>query len=604
MLNEANYTTMGVLAILSIIMIAILQYIKRQKIKSQLKNIFEIMFRLIIFWMLGLVMQIFCINNFENINPVYFDYFIDISICFLPVAFLFMSLIFVRTKIEFKPKYILLFIVPIITLLVVWTNDFHHWFYKKYSVDFRNTEYGFYINIHNFYTYALYAVSLFILIKYSIKNSSFFSKQVVLILIGTLAPIIPNILAITGILPISIYVIPITFAVAIVCFSLGMFKYDLLKVTPIALQRIVDRISDSYIIINEEHIITDFNETLTKIFDIEEKNSIRGKSLRSFLLTKKLDESNFNECIDRVKNNDETESFELYVENLEKHFNIEISSIYSNNQFLGTLILFKDITQHINDMKKIKDTQESLMESERLSSLGQLIGGIAHNLKTPIMSVSGAAEGLRELINEYDKSIDSPQVTSSDHHEIAREMDEWVKKIKSYTEYMSDIITAVRGQAVSLSATENVSFDIDNLIKRVTILMNHELKSAQINMNTNIKVPENTTINGDINSLVQVINNMITNAIQSYDGKIDESIDLVVDKKENDLIISIIDHGCGLPENVKDKLFKEMITTKGKNGTGLGMYMSYSTVKANFNGTITFESEPGKGTTFNIIIPV
>ena len=55
---------------------------------------------------------------------------------------------------------------------------------------------------------------------------------------------------------------------------------------------------------------------------------------------------------------------------------------------------------------------------------------------------------------------------------------------------------------------------------------------------------------------------------------------------------------------IQEKLFKTMITTKGKNGTGLGMFMSYSTIKGQFNGDITFTSEVGKGTTFNIIIPL
>ena len=55
---------------------------------------------------------------------------------------------------------------------------------------------------------------------------------------------------------------------------------------------------------------------------------------------------------------------------------------------------------------------------------------------------------------------------------------------------------------------------------------------------------------------------------------------------------------------VQDKLFKEMVTTKGKNGTGLGLYMSYSNIKAHFGGDITYKTEIGKGTTFNIIIPV
>ena len=183
-------------------------------------------------------------------------------------------------------------------------------------------------------------------------------------------------------------------------------------------------------------------------------------------------------------------------------------------------------------------------------------------------------------------------------------MNEWIVKIKEYTEYMSDIITAVKGQAVTLSETENVSFDIDELVKRVNILMKHELKNAIIYLNIQMKAPKSTKIHGDINSLVQVINNMISNAIQAYDGKPEQNIDLILEKQQNNLVISIKDYGSGLPQKVQDKLFKEMITTKGKNGTGLGLYMSYSTIKAHFNGDITFETEENKGTTFNIILPL
>ena len=59
-----------------------------------------------------------------------------------------------------------------------------------------------------------------------------------------------------------------------------------------------------------------------------------------------------------------------------------------------------------------------------------------------------------------------------------------------------------------------------------------------------------------------------------------------------------------MPDEVQDKLFKEMITTKGKNGTGLGLFMSYSTIRGHFNGNITFESELGKGTVFHVILPL
>ena len=120
------------------------------------------------------------------------------------------------------------------------------------------------------------------------------------------------------------------------------------------------------------------------------------------------------------------------------------------------------------------------MERERLASLGQLIGGIAHNLKTPIMSISGAAQGLTDLVKEYDLSVGDSDVTIDDHHAIANDMSEWINKIKSHTEYMSDVITAVKGQAVTLSEEQIVSFDVEELVKRIDILMRHELKNALV----------------------------------------------------------------------------------------------------------------------------
>ena len=82
-------------------------------------------------------------------------------------------------------------------------------------------------------------------------------------------------------------------------------------------------------------------------------------------------------------------------------------------------------------MKALKQNQEMLIERERLATLGQMVGGIAHNLKTPIMSIAGAMEGLEDLIREYDESIDDPDVTKEDHHAIAKDMSNW--KVRQLT---------------------------------------------------------------------------------------------------------------------------------------------------------------------------
>ena len=278
----------------------------------------------------------------------------------------------------------------------------------------------------------------------------------------------------------------------------------------------------------------------------------------------------------------------------------------TTNDEIGDLINSFNLVQKYsqNQMDLIKSNQEVLMEKERLATLGQMVGGIAHNLKTPIMSISGASEGLKDLVNEYDKSIEDSEVTVSDHHEIAGDMKKWLEKIDSYTEYMSDIITAVKGQAVTLSNQEVVSFTVNELVKRVQILMKHELKHSLIDLNINMNVDENLELHGDINSLVQVLNNLISNAIQAYEGAENEKIDFDLNMSGNNLVISITDYGKGIPEEIQEKLFKEMVTTKGKNGTGLGLFMSYSNIRAHFNGNMRFESEVGKGTTFEITLPV
>ncbi len=601
----ASKITLIELIITCIINIILITYLAKGKKKNQLQKVFICALSILVFWTIGLIMQI-TLSKPLHIEPIYFDYFIYIAICTIPIVVYFMGLIYENTKIEFKKKYLLLFIVPIISLIILWTNDYHHLFYEYYSVDFETNVYGPYTTIHNIYSYALIAIGVWHMLKMTIKNSGFFSKQSILIVLGVSVPVVVNILGTYQIIPMSIYITPITFTVTIICCAIAIFKFQFLGVTPIALQKIVDRISDGYVVLDENNTIIDFNKTFLDLFKLNPEE-IRSKNFIKFLLQRKIDKrtiTHIDKSIEKANQTNKTISFEQHFAQIKKYFRVEITPINSDNNSLGTLFLLKDITQHKEDMETIKNNQEILMERERLASLGQLIGGIAHNLKTPIMSIAGATEGLEDLIKEYDQSIDNPQVNSQDHHDIARDMQSWIPKIRAHIEYMSDIITTVKGQAVALSNQEDISFTITELIKRVNILMKHELKNAYVYLNVLMNVDENLSLHGDVNSLVQVINNMISNAIQAYDGKRDQNIELEVNKKQNNIIISVRDFAGGLPKEVQEKLFKEMVTTKGKNGTGLGLYMSYSNIRARFGGDITFETEDGKGTVFNIIIPI
>ena len=589
----------------ALLTLGLMIYVKRSNKTSQINKLFFYVLLCTFIISFGVICQ--AIGYYMmGINPIYFEYVIYIGTCFLPVALFFTSLSFANTKIKFKRIHIILFVIPIISLIAVWTNNYHNLFYSNYSLNLNENKYGPYAYIHLIYTYSIFAISIIMLLKYSIKNAGFFSKQSILIIIGSLLSIIINILGTLKIIPMTVYITPISFAFAMAFFAIAIFKFDFLKVAPIAMQRVVDRMSDSFLVVNEDNIITDFNETLLKTFKLS-TTAVRNANFIEFVSSQKLsglDADLLTSTLKKCRTSNETVLVKKEFKIKHNYFNIEASGIFSRRSFLGTLILLKDVTQHVLDKQIIEDNQSMLMEKERLASLGQMIGGIAHNLKTPIMSIAGAAEGLTDLTKEYDISIGDPTVTNEDHHAIVKDMNTWIEKIKTHTSYMSDVITAVKGQAVAFSETTNSGFTVAELLKYVDVLMKHELKNALVELNTSVLVPSSLTIKGNINSLVQVINNIISNAIQAYNGTPNKNIDLIVKKKGDNIVFTIQDYGCGMPKKVQDKLFKEMITTKGKNGTGLGLFMSYSNIRAHFNGNMTFESKEGKGTKFDIVIPL
>lgn len=576
---------------------------KRGNRRNKLVIAFELTMLCMMLWCVGLIVQILVINFISPDYAVYPDYFTYLPVVLTPVALFFISYIFLKKDIHFKKWFILLFIIPTITMLVLWTNDFHHLFYKYYSVNTAGTTFGSYFFIHSIYTYGLFAVDIIMLLRASVKQSSMLSKQSLLIILGSLIPIIVNVLGMT-VIDTNIYVTPISFIITILFFGVAILRYNFLSVAPIALKRVVDQMSDLYLVLNQDYIISDCNKPFEKVFNTK-KSELEGQNLFSLEFPSDIiaEKGSLKKCIDKALKDEKIYRLEVSLRNSQKHFNVEVSGIYDDGNCIGVLILFKDITQHLIDMENLEKNQNTLMERERLASLGQMIGGIAHNLKTPIMSIAGAADGLEDLITEYKQSINDPDVTKEDHYAIANDMSSWISKIRTYDSYMSDVITAVKGQAVNMNDEKPILFTVKELLNRVNILMKHELKNALITLNVKYNVNENTEIVGNINSLVQVLNNLISNAIQSYNGKPNQSIDLVISSKDKNLIISVIDHGSGIPKDVQSKLFTQMITTKGQKGTGLGLFMSYSTIKGRFKGDMNFESEIGKGTKFNIFLP-
>jgi signal transduction histidine kinase len=539
------------------------------------------------------------------------EYLVYIGTCLLPVQIFLIGRIFAYSKINFNWKYKLLYVVPIISIIIILTNDYHHWFYIEYTFNFVKPSIvmGWYFYVYSIYSYVLLLTGLGYIVFFSIKNTGVSAKQAMILIIGSSLPVLVNILYTFGVPGVNFFASPIAFMTAIVCYMIGMFKFSLMRVTPVALKTVVNRISDSYIVVDDKLRIIDYNKSFFDNFS--PYGSFGQNDNLAVLIPKYFDPSEINaqtvlRDVEKTKDTDTSIRAEFNLvraKGSEKYFEVEFTPVFAGKQYVATIILLRDITQRKKDFDTIQENQAVMMEKERLVSLGQLVGGIAHNLKTPILSASGALGQLELLVKEYDDSIGDKEVTEEDNHEIASEMMTCIKKSKTYIAYMSDVISTVKDQAVKLNASVVGVFTLHELIHRVDILMKYELIRKNCILTKKIEVDDQITIRGDVNSLVQIFDNIIVNSIQAYKGKKGKII-LRVYREDNNIVFAIKDFAGGIDKNVTDSLFKKMVTTKGKNGTGIGLYISYSTVKGMFRGNLWFESIENEGTEFFISIPV
>ena len=238
--------------------------IRKNKGRKQMRSIFVYCLNFMIIWTFSMILQIVFQNN--NVDPVFFEGIASFGACFVPVTFMLFGIAFSKTTLKFDPKMLLLYIIPIISTIIMFTNSHHNLMYIHYSIKVKETVFGKYFIIHSIYSYACIFIGLWCLLRYMVRNAGFFSKQSVLILTGVAITVGINMIATFGILDLTVYATPISFTISFIFFAMAIFKFDFLKVAPIALQRIVDRISDSYLVLNDDMVVTDFNQTLLNTF--------------------------------------------------------------------------------------------------------------------------------------------------------------------------------------------------------------------------------------------------------------------------------------------------------------------------------------------------
>ncbi len=581
------YSNTLLVLILAMITVLVMIYsLYKAKDRNELHNQFILINCTLLVHVFTLILQI--IFEKTNVPLIYFDYVSYFVASFTPIMLVKIALIYSGHE-NFLKKIRFLYVFPFLFWIVLCTNSFHGLFYKHYSSSLDQIEYGPVFLVYAIYSYLLYISSMIMIMTTTIKRSGFFSRQTFLILVGVILPLLGDSIGILQIVPITVYLTPILYIVTSTFCYFAIIKFKAFNITPIALRTVTDLMDDPFIFISNNGEIIDRNIAFNRVF-FEEIGLVQQDNLYDVIKTNNIEVMyGLENDINKAKiNNDDVVIKEYHIEfseDLEKYFQIDIKPIKfkDGKEYAGTLIFFKDITEHKIDIKELKARQDVIVKQGQLASIGELAGGVAHDINTPISAIKSGILMFREMLGDR----------TDEEKELLQRMDNCADKI-------INIVNSMRNQIRNLGSTNNVEFKISDVINDIKVISYNEVMKH--NCELVIKIEDELTVKGDPTKLGQVLTNLIINAVQAYGDK-SGKIEVVVTKAPSNMaMIKIIDFAGGMDDAIKPYIFKNILTTKGTIGTGLGLYLAYSVIKGEFGGEITFESEKGIGTTFYIAI--
>lgn len=265
---------------------------------------------------------------------------------------------------------------------------------------------------------------------------------------------------------------------------------------------------------------------------------------------------------------------------------LSASLVYEGDKEIASVGIFTDLREKIEIERALQDSQVRLLQSEKMASLGSLAAGVAHEINNPLGGILIYASLLME---DFEASND-PRV--QDLQKIVEEATRCQEIVRSLLEFGRQ--TESRFQPIDINKAIN-----DGLFFLEKQVLFHDI---QIVKRLDPALP---LVEGDPNQIKQVFMNMMVNAAEAmaeHGGAL--TITTGGDKDKSMIFISFRDEGTGISPEIKSKIFDPFFTTKGVGkGTGLGLSTSYGIIQSH-HGIIDVESEPGKGATFIIYLPV
>ncbi|MEM6751878.1 MAG: ATP-binding protein [Cyanobacteria bacterium P01_C01_bin.38] len=282
----------------------------------------------------------------------------------------------------------------------------------------------------------------------------------------------------------------------------------------------------------------------------------------------------------------------------------------------------KDLEDTLEELRR---TQSKLIQSEKMSALGQIVAGLAHEINNPVSFIYGNivpanlySQDLIKIIKLYQEYYPEPveeiqqEIEAVELDFIKEDFVQLLNSMQNGTERIKDIVLSLRNFS-RLDEAEFKRVDIHQGIDSTLVILRNRLKSnsdcAEIEIVKEYSsLPKIDCYAGQLN---QVFMNILANAIDALEDKVNKNqsfipkIIITTELSGNNITIRIADNGLGIPPKIQSKLFDPFFTTKevGK-GTGLGLSISYQIIVDKHHGKLSFNSSPGEGTEFVIEIPI
>ncbi len=266
------------------------------------------------------------------------------------------------------------------------------------------------------------------------------------------------------------------------------------------------------------------------------------------------------------------------------------SLVISNSRTHQLIISQRD--ELSSTLKNLKDTQEKLVESQKMAALGNLVAGIAHEINTPLSVGITASTGIINKVNNLEDLFFSGKLTKSSFENSLNEFRETSNLIYKNLERTSKLVQSFKKVSVDETSDRIREFDIISYINDIVVTLTPELTKKNINVIVTGSKSINTISYPGV--YAQIITNLIINSItHAFKNINNPRITIDINKIDELLTLSYSDNGCGIPSSIIDKIFEPFFTTNKQEGSGLGLHITYNLVVQKLGGSIVCENKDG-----------